>query len=218
MKSFIFLIVVLLGGALLFGQKFEVGVNGGKVYNWAQSPWNGQYHLTKLSALGASVTYGNKKFSAGLSVEWRHHAYTDSNYANQMALYPPGPRGYCGLGPDLNYTKVSINVVPVKFCLDKKFVFGRFETYAGFISGISFGQSKADYVYFEWDAENNHKTTDSERDYFVGVQTGCTWMVNERLGINAEVAGEKYIYFHNGERSPYDSYYVPVTLGLRYKL
>lgn len=218
-KKFVLVVLALFTIANVYAQKFEAGLNGGRVYAWTESPYvPGHYGQGRLSSVSMGLIRAYRKFSLGFSVTWQH----SRNTYKEQYIFPANDSfvgGYCVVGPMLDYTKVTVNVIPVSLQADKLFVVGRCEMYVGVVAGGGIFFSKASHVYIPSEEEYNNTTRDNDFSYFMGLHAGGTWFVTKRVGVNVDVTGEKYDFIPPpGSVGRLNTYYSLVTAGIRYKL
>jgi len=210
MKQLFFLLLTLLT-INAHAQNFEVGFNGGTVYNPSLSNNAAIYGANKvtLSTYGISVIKNWKKWQYGLSFDYSSNNYKDK-LLNSPGIIDYGAYVTIPVYPIIFYDWFNIQAQheTFKFIANRIMSVKNFEMYLGaFVGDV---QSK----YTARESES-YEIVDKENLLTAGMQAGCTCYVTKHIGINAQAAGAYNFDIHDAVKGQV-SY--PLTFGIRYRL
>jgi hypothetical protein len=220
MKNFILLMVALSGCAFSYGQKFEVGVNGGLGFNTV--PLGEEYSTgrtvnRKVSpsvTVSATAMYVRKKWYYGIEVGSMPLSYNFHTFTHYTL------NGFTR--QDFGWQEVEIRIakpaIPVKAVIERTWHYKKFSIYGTVTPGYVFisnsssirEEDSANTITFHYVARHGHGLT-------FGLHVGGTYYLSERVGINAQ-AGTDYYRLTFSSDDFYALLAFPFTVGFRYKL
>ena len=209
MKKQLLLLCLLFVGISLSAQNFQIGIDGGVVYNSKPAVVGDQYDNNQhRSATGAlDLKFDRHKWQYGVNLGYRINSFSGSYYwwGDDFPGFPPP-------APTLTTYKISQKEFPLKFCLDRKITFNHLETYIGPFLGFTFATSR-----FMVSAPNEAYPVQHYNWLIGGVQVGGIYFLTKRLGINVDLNAE-YNAHSGSNKDEYPKYSFPATIGIRYRL
>ncbi len=207
--------------ATSFAQNVELGINGGIMTNMAPSTTNGILGILNktnpfIYAPNVAIKLMNspKKWQFGLSLEYRQFTYREI-ILNGNILQGMHLDNLHDLTKDEYHTQIKRpGYVPLKGFINRKFTLNKLELYAGVSAGLG--------VVVHNKATNEVYYDNSIDGYaaIVGLQTGATYYITRRIGINAELAADYTTFMlHDYDviSYSYSTWAFPATVGVRYK-
>ena len=221
MKKFLLSLLVSYLVGPSFAQNVELGINGGIMTNMAPSTTNGILGILNetnpfIYAPNVAIKLMNspKKWKFGLSLEYRQFTYREiilnGNILQGMHLDNLRP-----LTKDEYHTQIKRpGYVPLKGLINRKVTFDKLELYVGVSAGLGV------VIHNKPTNEVNYDNSFNGYAALFGLQTGATYYITKRIGLNAELAADYTSFMlHKSDISySYTSWAFPATVGVRYKI
>ena len=212
----ILIILALFVGSSLFAQKFEIGLNGGMVFNTAPSIPNSPAPFYTMKEKPSQISAAASLKALNMHKKWQYGieiACMPLSYKISMGRYYLIDSQIVKVfGKDETTSTLSKPAIPVKAIFDRVVVLKKLKVYGGISAGYVFvtnthiphSEFGTDYI-----TPQGHGIT-------VGLHTGGTYLVSKRTGINAEVSAD-YMLLTIGGVS-YNLFAFPFTFGIRYRI
>ncbi len=209
MRSLLLSIFALFTTLLVSAQGFQLGLDGGIVYNTKPASTGDNYdnNQHRFAASALKAIYNHHHWQYGLNIGYRENSFSGSYFhlVFYNSILPVIP-------PDLVPYTVSQKEFPFKLFINRKITFKHLETYIGPFIGYTFATSKEVVS-----VPNEPHPTQYSGWLIGGIQVGTTYFITKRFGINIELSTEYNIHL-GSDKDQYTEYSFPATLGLRYKI
>lgn len=212
MKPILFTAIAVLAFNTTFAQKWELGLNGGIVWNTLPSYIEKTEYTapSKLSLMGNVKLMRNfKKWQVGLSV-----SAMQLTYINKMQFWLEDMSTPFSEEPFGDKVVMANPAVPVTLFVNRKVDFKRVELYGGLSAGYVYLSQRIKY--FTGATFQTYHNTGS--GYTIGAQLGGTYYITRHIGLNGELsAAYLQLCMKNDYIGTYHVWAFPATLGIRYR-
>jgi hypothetical protein len=183
---FFVLVFISISG---FGQRFEIGVNGGIALNAPpmrnfkdQYFFNPKRYPSDVTLTGGmNIGYNiNSKWQMGVSVGVMKLSYKDKGYVSNSPYTPEFPPYY-----KMEFV-VANPAIPINVYIDRKWRLRKLQTYAGITGGYVLLQHSerlpSDFILFP-----NHRT-ENLNGYDLGLQAGSAYSISKHFALTAQLS------------------------------